>query len=421
MQISRTNPIYFNLNNNYNLRPLPHRNDRVILPFNQDRPNLNHIMAAPIPQRTHVIPPKFNGNFDENANFWLQKFEAYCDQNDIDDDHKISHFILFLGPQVENWYLILTPNERDTWPHLRNSFIQRFVNPNNNIADEELFYTAVQLPNETASIYINRLLSLGNKIGLDANLMLATIKRGLLPELRAYVMSHNVNNITELQQRCQLGETIQSLSKPNTAKVHFTTPLATETKDNTQSDIIRSNNELKDVMTVLTNTLSRLHISATDNTNISQRERSQSPYHHQNNQNYQQTSQNTYHRQNQNQGLYCNYCYNFGHLANNCALLLQSTSHMQSYRLPYDQKFYNSNRSYYNRPQTNNQYKQNYAQNFYNANQRQMNRPRFNINNNNQSGQYNGRFYNQRRNSNCNWPNAMTPHGPQFNQRQNLN
>jgi hypothetical protein len=364
MQINRARPI----NHNYNLRPLPNR--PIINPANLplNLINLNQVMdqpvvqAAPAHQRTNVMPPTFNGSMDQNSVLWLQKFETYCEQNNVDDDHKIGHFILFLGPHIENWYLILQQRERDTWPHLRESFMQRFANPANNIAEEELFYTTVQVPGESSDAFINKLLSLGNKINLNANIMLAAMKRGLLPELRAYVMSHNVTNIIELQQRCQLGETIQALTKPQTAKVHFTQPTTTFTHDANEqqlrTEILQSQSELKDMVATLANGLQKMHISATQMTNTQQRERSQSPYRN-NEQNETYSVQNDYYRQgqSQNQALYCNSCLCFGHLANYCRSAQRQTQFQRSPNAQYN----NSNRQQYRpnyRPQTNNQYRQ---------------------------------------------------------------
>ena len=90
------------------------------------------------------------------------------------------------------------------------------------------------------------MLTLGNKMQLDQNIMLSTIKHGLLPELRAYVISHNVGNISDLIQRAQLGETIQQLNKNSRdALVHFANPIVKTAKTEDLKDIfLQSNNEI---------------------------------------------------------------------------------------------------------------------------------------------------------------------------------
>ena len=364
MQINRANPVRQNINiNNYNLRPRPHRiqeNNLIQVPLiqlNINNNNRNNRMA----ESARAFPPKFSGSSTENGWFWLQKFEAYLEFNEIDDAHKIGQFILFIGNACENWYLTLPENRRDTYAHLRASFIQKYGNIAS-IADEEIFYNKKQQENESAEAYINYMLTLGNKMQLDQNIMLSTIKRGLLPELRAYVISHNVNNISDLIQRAQLGETIQQLNKNSRdAHVHFANPIVKTAKtDDLKEVILQSNNEIKDVVTNLTKEFVKMNMSATEMTQT-HRARSQSPiaaytpYAHQNTAYNDRQITNTYNQQ----PPYCNICLCYGHKTNNCR---QNQQNSFTYRPNYQRSFYNNNyRPQFMAPRANNFNRPNYT------------------------------------------------------------
>jgi hypothetical protein len=170
--------------------------------------------------------------------------------------------MLFLAGPAQNWYLTLPDAVKQNWAQLSAAFTNRFANVENNVAQEELFYAKNQAPNEKAADFINDMMSLGNKLGLNVPTMLSTIKRNLLPELRAYVISHNVADLTQLLQRAELFEQIQSWTKPQTKSVQFQTVADTNTTDaGLTNKLIQSNNEIKTIMSSLTNEFAKLHIA----------------------------------------------------------------------------------------------------------------------------------------------------------------
>lgn len=67
-------------------------------------------------------------------------------------------------------------------------------------------YRQHQLPSEPAQTYIDNMQTLGNKLQLNENIMVSTIKQGLLPAIRVHVLSHNVTDVTSLIQQATLAE-----------------------------------------------------------------------------------------------------------------------------------------------------------------------------------------------------------------------
>jgi hypothetical protein len=203
MQIEWARPIYCNFERNS--RPLPHRivDNNNMANADVDQAAIAAAAAAAVagaiqPQPSRVLPQKFSCTSEENAAFWLQFFNIYCDHSHVDGDARTGHFMLLLAGPAQNWYLTLPDAVKQNWAQLSAAFTIRFANVENNVAQEELFYAKNQAPNEKAADFINDMMSLGKKLGLNVPTMLSTIKRNLLPEFRAYVVSHNVADLTQL-------------------------------------------------------------------------------------------------------------------------------------------------------------------------------------------------------------------------------
>ena len=95
MKKQRTFPVYFNFKKpHYNLRS----QNRVAA----ERPNILADNRPIVPQANiynmaHAVtvrsqPAKFSGLPSENAQGWLDQFEAYCALNEIDDRNLINEF-----------------------------------------------------------------------------------------------------------------------------------------------------------------------------------------------------------------------------------------------------------------------------------------------------------------------------------------
>jgi hypothetical protein len=350
MQIDWARPIYRNLERN--LRPLPHRVGENMANNNAniDQAAIAAAAAAAVagaiqPQPSRVAPQKFLGTSIENAAFWLQCFNTYCGHNHIDGDNRTGHFILFLAGPAQNWYLTLPDAVKQNWAQLSAAFTNRFANIENNIAQEELFYAKTQAQNEKAADFINDMMSLGNKLGLNVPTMLSTIKRNLSPELRAYVLSHNVADLTQLLQRAELFEQIQSWTRPQTKSVHFDVAADTLTTDaGLTTKLLQSNNEIKAIMNSLTNEFAKIHISATQqsNANNQTRARSKSPVRDQ------QYSEEQYYNEPQQSPSFCNRCLCYGHITQQCRQQIMFPRQQYAQQLQYRQymplQFYNANR-----------------------------------------------------------------------------
>jgi hypothetical protein len=289
-----------------------------------------------------LAPPKFEGHMNENAAWWLQKFEAFVANQAIQGDDRLRVFVLFISGPCENWYMLLPGNQRDTYEHLRAAFLARYTGQLNNRAAEELFYSKFQLQNEPAQTYINSMLTLGNKLQLNENTMVSTIKRGLLPAIRMHVLSHNVADVTSLIQQATLAESYQHLLNPNitpvTTSLNLPPTTTTSVGLNDVDKLKQDSAELKHMVGNLTQLFDKMNISNINNSKPTgyQQNFSRPPRHQFSN--YQRPS------------LFCNFCRFTGHTYENCRRRQQARFVGQTNSQP---RFSNSwgNRPRYNQPQ----------------------------------------------------------------------
>ena len=245
---------------------------------------------------------------------------------------------------------MLPLNARDTYDRLRHSFEQEYCNPNANIAERELFYARRQQYGETAMSYIEFMIKLGNKLQIDANEILRTARRGLLPDLYMYLLDKNIANIAELKQKVQLREMMHTIADTTQVnKVQFSS--------NTQAEVLQNS------IDKLTGALDKLNLSSYSYSQQT-RARSPSPY---------STHRDDRVQHQQQQSLpFCTKCLCNGHVAHQCRITssqLRYASNASHYRQQHFQSNQPNNyQSRFNAPYSNNV--QQYRQNNYSPNPR---------------------------------------------------
>jgi hypothetical protein len=421
MNVRRVGPITKNLSHNYNLRSQTAKIDKPVnrnnitdpkLPLTkvkkqpknvgyipQEFPDFNIANLFPdlnmadqaanananAPAPVHVVrelrsltPPKFEGHMQDNAAWWLQKFEAYVANQAIQGDDRVRVFVLFISGPCENWFMLLPDDQKDTYEHLRAAFIARFTGQLNNRAAEELFYSRFQLTNEPVQTYINNMLTLGNKLQLNENTMVSTIKRGLLPAIRVHVLSHNVADVTSMIQQATLAESYQHLLNPNTAPVAngqnspFTTTTATNVNasagplSNDVEKLKQDSSDIKNMVGNLTQLFDKMNISNMENQQTSNNSKSNSYQ-----QNFQRPPRQFNNYQRQRPSLFCNFCRFSGHTYENCRRRQQARFVGQTHSQYRPQPRFQQSNSWGNRPMYSQSQPQAYVDHAHNEQQTQ--------------------------------------------------
>lgn len=337
MNVQRIGPIDNNLNqNHYNLRPRPLVINNIPQNINENAVQIEMANNAIIPGNDlgRLTPAKFSGHGQENGSFWLRTFDAYCNRINIKNEARIDAFVLLISGPCQNWFTLLADNMKDTYAHLRASFLARYVNINNNVVDDDIFHTRSQQHDEPVASYIEDMITLGNKLQLDINTIIARIKRGVLHPIRMHLMTHNVPDIQTLMQQASLIENyvIKPTDTITTPRVHFNTIPTTKTDATANYEIAElknTNSELKQMVTGLIRSLEKAQINATQTPIIKPRSRSPTPFrdNYDNNHSDQNNSNNAneqHQTRNDNNTPFCTYCSTYGHTFNSCKLRQQT-------------------------------------------------------------------------------------------------
>ena len=319
-------------------------------------------MAA---QTLKIKPPIFSGTAQENAWFWLEKFEAFCrNANIVDDCARVENFMLLLRGSAETWYMLLANDQKTTFLRLRAAFLHRFDNPQSNFCDADALYSRKQQIGEPVAQYIEQMMTLGAKLHIDVNDMVSTIKRGLLDPLRMHVMTCGVALPEELIQQATLAENYYIRSpynaqcQPRTQHVHFdigspsNAQIATIASRTHADESQQSNADLKDMINQLAQQVEKLNVNAISSQQT--RSRSPTPFRTYNTAHSQQddtgrreNSQTRYFINSTSNAPFCTFCNSQGHNYDYCRLRQQinrQQQQQQAFQPPRNQNNFQHNR-----------------------------------------------------------------------------
>jgi hypothetical protein len=333
---------------------------------------------------TRASPALFSGRSDVNANIWWLKFINYCNLNHIAEANQVAEFSLLISGVCENWFSMLLPEQKNNIANLHVAFGAEYANVNVNVVEREIFYARRQMVGEAACTFIDDMANCGNRLNIEVAEILRVTKRGLLPDIYAYILDKVILNVSDLKQKVQMRELINSYSNLNAPvsapRVHFAT--AAPSIDRAES--------LQTTIDKLTSVVDKLHLSALD----TPLNRGRSPMREDRavlsparspNRNQAEFYSNQY-----NQLPFCSNCRCVGHMTNQCVLQraqqsdnTQTTGRSQNY-----QNFNQSNQNYrprYNAqnqnstPQYNNQQNYRSRSNYRQQNSRQQNQQQYNV------------------------------------------
>ncbi|RHZ50124.1 hypothetical protein Glove_505g46 [Diversispora epigaea] len=191
--------------NNNNLEPEreePNEEDQDIEAYNNE--NLQQFLQQiheiePEPQliaerdmATFVVkPPKFSGTPNEDAQEWLQGFLVAAKANGWDDDRKRAVFGTYLKKEPREWYCEwVEDHNAHTWTELRTAFIETHCTDDWREQWHEELRSLKQRRGETVDEYFHQVRKLAKRVNLNAGCTLPYFIRGLLPDIKAIVKTH---------------------------------------------------------------------------------------------------------------------------------------------------------------------------------------------------------------------------------------
>jgi len=176
-------------------------------------PNLNPIGTIPIvsddeesamaEERT-LLPNQFGGGPDEDPAEFRRRLDNYVAYKNLAADASIR-----LAKAICDWLDGLEDAKKDTLEHLKEAFTERFIQPSilrfKRVRER---FSGKQGTDETVDIYVNRLRTLGRRIGLEAddNTLLYALLSGLKPSLSSFVIGKNPQTFSEAVDAARIAE-----------------------------------------------------------------------------------------------------------------------------------------------------------------------------------------------------------------------
>jgi len=188
----------------------------------QNQMAVNHAPPAAAALNADHLPGPglFCGQPEERGQDWLQNFELWSRCRAYDDNVKVAALALHLRDAAATWHHVLPDNEKDTWPHIRASFLARY-GPNLQAGWQKAsqIWTQQQLPGESVLDYIAKMQRFAGEINLPIEQQHFAVINGLRPNIRSHVLRQNPANLAQLRQAALLAEQTDNPSDDNSLAI----------------------------------------------------------------------------------------------------------------------------------------------------------------------------------------------------------
>jgi len=182
--------------------------------FEYNRPAFDKSIIRSGPGTSRTVPDSFapqpftGTNLDADA--WLAHFQRYTEYRQLSENDVIAIFPLFLKEVAIDWYEILPANVKHDHDALMSNFKTYFgKSPLDYVFDEESVFSRKQKATEKVRDYVAQMQKLAKRIpGLDDDLLIWVIVKGLRPFIKASVIQHKaeVTTLADLLQHAKLAE-----------------------------------------------------------------------------------------------------------------------------------------------------------------------------------------------------------------------
>jgi hypothetical protein len=159
----------------------------------------------------NLIPNAYYGHTDEDPYKFLDKFNTYCDIQEINVEHKPKYFRLLLAEQSEVWVTSLIDGVRQDWDQLSAAFLVEFAGESIRFILEQTLEERKQKEGEKTNTYISEVLRITQYLQKEEHEVCRILVKGLLPEIKRFVIGSNPKTLTETVQKIRLAETVSSI------------------------------------------------------------------------------------------------------------------------------------------------------------------------------------------------------------------
>ena len=165
-----------------------------------------------------IQPKTFSGRVDENPHNFMSHFEAYAKLTSLEGENKCLTFGLMLQDVALCWYESLSDDDKKDFDVLKQKFTDTYMSKSKNWIYTQDLEGRKLMPGERAEAYITDIIKRTNKLGLDDTQVMQYIIRGLSPQLKGELISHNPSNLAETIERVYLAESALKLKSQETVQ-----------------------------------------------------------------------------------------------------------------------------------------------------------------------------------------------------------
>ena len=165
-----------------------------------------------------IQPKTFSGRVDENPRNFMSHFEAYAKLTSLEGENKCLTFGLMLQDVALCWYESLSDDEKKDFDVLKQKFTDTYMSKSKNWIYTQDLEGRKLMPGERAEAYITGIIKRTNKLRMDDTKVMQYIIRGLSPQLKGELISHNPSNLAETIERVYLAESALKLKSQETVQ-----------------------------------------------------------------------------------------------------------------------------------------------------------------------------------------------------------
>ena len=163
----------------------------------------------------NLRPDSFTGKNDEDPRLFMLRLRRYGSLNKWDQNDFQNAFPLFLKDNALLWYNRITDEETlKVFGKLEDTFISHFQSVTPTWVQEQELSDRKQKPKESVDSYINDIRRRCDRLDKSPDDQLACFIRGLLPTIKAFVITQNPSTLNEAEQQARLSESLHGLQQP---------------------------------------------------------------------------------------------------------------------------------------------------------------------------------------------------------------
>ena len=146
-----------------------------------------------------LLPSKFLGLANEDANRWLSRLESYFIVKKIDGEQKAAIFSLLLEHSARDWFDALPETTQKDFGTLKTDFIKRYTTSNSVWKDVASIFSKSQSPSENLLDFIANIRRLAKQAKLPDEQTLQACLNGMHGSIRPFVLQKEPKNIQDLE------------------------------------------------------------------------------------------------------------------------------------------------------------------------------------------------------------------------------